>query len=419
MIDLGIAPLVRRIVDQASTDGAAAVILEINTLGGRLDAGLAIRDVLVTAPIRTVAFVNPRAISAGALIALAAERIAIADGSTIGAAAPVQIGLRGAPEGTVGEKTVSFVRKEFRATAESRQRPPLIAEAMVDADVEIPGLIQKGKLLTLSSTEALKHEIANFRADSVADVLEQLGLQGAEVRFASPNWAERLVRVLTHPLVSSLLLSVGMLGVMIEMRTPGFGVPGGIGLTSLALVFGGHWLVQLAGWEELLLVGAGLALIALEVLVLPGFGIAGAAGIGATAAGLTLSLIGAGATTEVIAAAVGRVAVAMAVAVVGGLLILQLLPRMPFGRSLLLTTALESRNGYASASDRDPPWLGRVGRAQSPLRPAGIAELDGKRLDVVSDGELIEPGEAVVVTRVDGNRIVVRRHRPSTPETEP
>ena len=151
MIDLGLAPFVQRVLNEAAQEGAAAVVLEINTFGGRVDAAVLIRDALLNARVPTVAFVNKRAISAGALISLAAEKIVMANGGTIGAATPVAMGQPGAPAQPVAEKTVSYVRKEFRATAEARKRPPIIAEAMVDADVEIPGLIQKGKLLTLTT----------------------------------------------------------------------------------------------------------------------------------------------------------------------------------------------------------------------------------------------------------------------------
>jgi len=123
IIDLGVAPFVQRVLDEATDAGATAVFLEINTFGGRIDAAVLIRDALLNARVRTVAFVNKRAISAGALIALAAENIVMADGGTIGAATPVQIGQPGSPAQPVEEKTLSFVRKEFRATAESRKRP--------------------------------------------------------------------------------------------------------------------------------------------------------------------------------------------------------------------------------------------------------------------------------------------------------
>lgn len=409
IIDLGLAPFVRRVLNEAADAGAAAVILEINTFGGRVDAAVQIRDALLGAQVPTVAFVNRRAISAGALISLAAEKLVMAGGGTIGAATPVQMGQPGAAAQPVQEKTVSYVRKEFRATAESRKRPPLLAEAMVDADVAIPDIIEKGKLLTLTTEEALQNKLADLRADTLETVLEQLGFGGAEIRRASPNWAENLVRILTHPVVSSLLITVGILGILIEIRTPGFGVPGGLGIASLSLFLWGHWLVQLAGWEELLLVVSGLVFLGLEMFVIPGFGIVGALGIVAILAGLVFSMVGAGVTTATVLLAAARVVFSLLVALIASLLLLRFLPRLPFGRRLILATGLSASEGYASAPESDGHWLGKRGRASSPLRPAGIAEIDGERVDVVSDGDLIDAGETVEVTRVDGNRVVVRR----------
>ena len=408
LIDLGLAPFVERVLDEATAAGAAAAILEINTFGGRVDAAVLIRDALLRARVRTVAFVNPRAISAGALITLAAETIAMAEGGTIGAATPVEMGAPGAPAQPVAEKTVSYMRKEFRATAESRKRPPLLAEAMVDADVEIPGVIDKGKLLTLTTEEALKLKLADFRADSLDAVLQSLGLAGAEVRRAGQTWAETLVRFLTHPIVSSLLMTVGILGIIVEIRTPGFGVPGALGILSLGLFFWGHWLVRLAGWEELLLVGAGLILLAIELFVTPGFGVTGVLGLAALLGGLGLSLVGAGATWEVAITAVTRVAVSLLLAIAVSLALLRFLPRLPFGRRLVLETELTAREGFASAPETDRAWLGKRGTAASTLRPAGIADIEGERVDVVSDGDFIEAGELITVVRVDGNRIVVQ-----------
>ena len=411
MIDLGLAPFVDRVLEDAATAGAAAVIFEINTFGGRVDAAVVIRDALLRARVRTVAFVNKRAISAGALISLAAEKIAMAEGGTIGAATPVEMGAPGGPAQPVAEKTVSYVRKEFRATAESRKRPPLLAEAMVDADVEIAGVIEKGKLLTLTTDEALEHGIADFRADTLEAVLAALDLAGAEVRRAQPTWAETIVRFLTHPVVSSLLMTIGILGILVEIRTPGFGVPGALGIASLALFFWGHWLVRLVGWEELLLVGLGLVLLVIELFVTPGFGVVGALGIAALLGGLGLSLVGAGATWEAVLTAVGRVAVSLLGAIVASLVMLRFFPRLPFGRRLVLETELAAGQGFASAPEADRAWLGKRGTAASTLRPAGIADIEGERVDVVSDGEFIDAGEPITVVRVDGNRIVVRRLR--------
>jgi membrane-bound serine protease (ClpP class) len=224
------------------------------------------------------------------------------------------MGQPGAPAQPVEGKTVSYVRNEFRATAEARERPPLIAEAMMDADVEIPGLVAKGKLLTLTMEEALKHKISDFRADSIEEVLKQLGLSGSMMRRVSPNWMEKLVRFLTHPIVSSLLITIGLLGIILEIRTPGFGLPGVLGISSIALFFWGHWLVQLAGLEEMLLVSSGLVLLAVEIFVTPGFGLAGILGTAALLSGLSLSLIGGGATWDFILKAVARVALSLLLA---------------------------------------------------------------------------------------------------------
>jgi membrane-bound serine protease (ClpP class) len=409
VIDLGLAPFVVRVLEDATQAGAAVVILDIDTFGGRVDAAVQIRDALLNAKVPTVAFVNKRAISAGALIGLSAQTLVMSTGSTIGAAAPVQVGLPGSAAAPTKEKTVSYVRKEFRATAEARKRPPLLAEAMVDADVEVPGINLKGKLLTLTTDEALQHKVADFRAETLEALLAHLGLAGAQVRPATPHWAEQLVRFLTHPVMSSLLISLGMLGIMVELRTPGFGIAGGVGVGSLALFFWGHWLVQLAGWEELLLAGIGLVLLALEIFIIPGFGMFGTLGIAALLGGLALSMVGAGDTAAVIVGVVWRVVLSLLAALLAGLLLLRFLPRLPLARRMILQTDLGSGHAHGSAPEADRRWLDKHGQAMSVLRPAGIAMIEGARVDVVSDGEMIEAGARIQVMRVDGNRIVVRR----------
>ena len=410
VIDLGLAPFVDRTLKDADENGAAAVILEIDTFGGRVDAAVLIRDALLRSRVKTVAFVNKRAISAGALIALAANSIAMAEGGTIGAATPVTMGPGGAAE-PVAEKTVSYMRTEFRSTAEARNRPPDLAEAMVDADIEVKGVSEKGKLLTLTTTQALEHKVADLRADSFEALLAALDLEGAEVRRPRQTWAESVVRMITHPVLSSILMAVGVLGIIIEIQTPGVGVPGALGLISLGLFFWGHWIVMLAGWEELLLVATGLVLLAIEIFVTPGFGAAGIFGTLALVGGLGLSMVGAGAAWEMVVIAAGRVAASLLLAVAGAAAMVGTLPRLPFGRRLVLQEELTAGAGYASAPESDMRWLGRSGVTVSTLRPAGIAAFDGERVDVVSEGTFIDAGEAIDVIHVDGNRIVVRRAR--------
>lgn len=433
VIDLGLAPFVQRVIAEATESGAAAVILELDTFGGRVDAAVQIRDALLNTPLHTVGFVNKRAISAGALIGLATHTLVMSTGSTIGAAAPVHSGTPDAAAKPADEKTVSYVRKEFRATAEARKRPLAQAEAMVDADVEVSGVVDKGKLLTLTTEEALANTLADFRADTLQDLLAQLGLEDAEIRSVSPHWAEHLVRFLTHPVLSSLLISIGMLGIMVEMRTPGFGVAGGLGIGGLALFFWGHWLVQLAGWEELLLAAAGLALLFAEVFLVPGFGITGALGLAALLGALVLAMTSAGDTTVVVIEATWRVVIALLIALVASFALLRVVPRLPFARRLILASSLGTGPAHGSAPLSDQRWAGKRGRASSALRPAGIADIEGERVDVVSDGALIERGASIEVTHVDGNRIVVRQistspldqrrtqasSEPSTPQSSP
>jgi membrane-bound serine protease (ClpP class) len=408
VIDLGLAPFVERVLEEAATAKASAVVLDINTFGGRVDAAVLIRDALLESKVLTVAFINKRAISAGALISLAAEKIAMADGGTIGAATPVQIGLPGAPAQPVAEKTVSYMRKEFRATAEERNRPALIAEAMVDADVEIPDIIEKSKLLTLTTLEALNVKVADFQANSLEAVLQSLELGNADIRHTSETWAETLVRFLTHPVVSSLLMTLGIMGIIVEIRVPGFGLPGILGFVSLGLFFWGHTLVRLAGLEEFLLVAVGLILVAMEIFFIPGFGIAGILGIVSLLGGLGLSLIGSGATWDSWLSALGQVSLSILIAILVALFLLRYFQRLPFGKRLLLKTSLLAKEGYASSPEEDQRWLGKRGTAATDLHPSGIAHLNGDRVDVVSDGEFINAGQPVEVVRVDGNRIVVR-----------
>lgn len=405
VVDLGLAPFIDRVLGEAERDGAAAVVLDIDTFGGRLDAAVAIRDRLLASRVRTVAYVHPRAISAGALISLAAKTIATSGGATIGAATPMEM-QPGAPSMPVDEKTVSYVRKEFRATAEQRGRPPELAEAMVDADVDIPDLAPRGKLLTLTGDEALARGIADVRADDVPSLVRALGIENAELREASPNWAERAVRVITSPLVSSILMSLGIVGLLVEIRTPGFGVPGIVGVVCLALFFGGHWIVHLAGFEELVLIGIGIALAAVEIFVTPGFGLPGVLSIIFLAAGLGLSLVGSGATAGAVVASLGRVAISFVAAIVVMVLLLAFLPHIPLSRRIVLTAGGPAAVSVAETSGS---WVGTRGSTLTPLRPSGMAQLGDERVDVVAEGELIPAGAAIEVVRHEGNRVVVRR----------
>jgi membrane-bound serine protease (ClpP class) len=411
-IDLGLAALMKRVFEEHADAGV--LLLDINTLGGRVDAAIQIRDALLASKAKTIAFVHPRAISAGALIALACDVIAVAPGGSIGAATPIQLGSDGAEP--VAEKMVSYFRTEMRTTAEAKGRRGDIAEAMVDASVAIPGLDPAGKLLTMDTDTALEFGIAELRASDVGEVLAGVDLAGAVPTAVAQNWAEKLVRFLTDPVVSGFLMSIGTLGLMIELYAPGLGLPGALGVLCLSLFFGGHLIVNLAGLEELILLAVGCALLALEVFVIPGFGAAGIAGILCIVAALVLTTIGlplgvllqTGAWVEPLT----RVALALGVTLVLMIVALRFLPRTRAMSGLVLSSTLASNvrpegpTSFVSADETS--MAGQLGVAVSDLRPVGVALFGERRVDVISEGGYVGAGSAVRVVEVEGARIVVR-----------
>jgi hypothetical protein len=245
-IEMGLAPYVARALREAEEAGAAAVVLDLDTPGGRVDAAWEIIDAVRDAGLPVYAYVNRRALSAGAMIALSAEALYMRPGSTIGAATPITGEGRKA-----SEKMVSAMRSEFRALAEERGFDPRIAEAMVDEEVEVEGVVPAGKLLTLTTVEALELGVATSEVQDYAALLAAVGLGGADTVDSRPNWAEQIVRFLTNPMVAPLLLSLGFLGLLIEIRTPTFGLAGTVGLLSLGAFFGARLIVNLAGRDVL------------------------------------------------------------------------------------------------------------------------------------------------------------------------
>ncbi|MCI0432598.1 MAG: ATP-dependent Clp protease proteolytic subunit [Gemmatimonadetes bacterium] len=407
VIERGLAPFIARSLREAGAAGARAAILDIETPGGRVDAAQMIVDAIKDATVPVYAFVNRRAFSAGALIALATREIWMRPGSVIGAATPVTGEGQKAPE-----KIVSAMRSEMRALAEDRGLDPRIAEAMVDEEIEIEGVVERGKLLTLTTEEAVRVGYAR-EVEDFESLLGELELADAGVRSTEVNWAESLVRFLTHPAVAPLLLSIGMLGVLIEIKTPAFGLAGLAGLSSLALFFGGHWLVGLAGLEELMLLGAGLALLLVEAFVLPGFGIAGFAGILAVGSSLYLSMVSNLSTAADLSMAAGVIALAGVVVVVVGWALIRAIPGSGrFARSGLLLDAATSREGGYSSSVARAELMGATGEAITDLRPSGTVQIGDERIDVIAESTWIKSGTTVRVLRYDGSSYVVRAVAP-------
>ena len=405
-----------RLIKAAETQSAAAVMIELNTFGGRVDAAVAIRDALLGAKVHTAVFINRRAISAGVLISLACKSIAIAPGGTIGAATPVMSAPGQEVAQPVEEKYLSYFREEMRSTAETNGRNGDLAEAMVDADKEVEGVSEKGKLLTLNTQSALEHKIADVEAETVEEALGKIGFGGPIVTLER-SWSESLVGFLTSAPVASILFLAMMVLAYMEYQTPGFGVFGFGAICCFLILYFGHYMVNLAGWEELLLFALGVALILVEVFAFPGFGVVGALGILSVLASLVMLLM-AGDWSDFTFSNpfTGEAVTQVAATALAGLLAVVLLIRwLPHSRSgvlggkLVLDGGLASAAGYASHEAAGDDLVGRTGEVVSPLRPAGKARIDGQRLNVETEGDFIAVGETVRVLRREEGRIVVRR----------
>lgn len=421
VIDLGLAPYMDRVLREAEDAGAAAVIIEIDTPGGRLDAVIQMRDSLIDAQVPTIAIVDSTAFSAGALVAIASDQIWMTPGAVMGAATPVLGGTGEAAD----EKTVSAVRATFAATARENGRDPLIAEAMVDVRVVVEGLVNDEQLLTLTVDDALEFGYADGVVRNLDALLVELGLDDNEFIDTSPTLAEQVVRVLTNPVLSGLLLLGGFLLIIGDLFSGGIGLSALIGAAVLGVFFWGHLLAGLAGWEDIALVALGLGLIAVEVFVLPGFGIAGILGLIALGVGSFMAMIYRDfdfVTTDDLWRAGITVSFVMIAATIGFVLIIMLVARKGGPSGLVLATKVGSgetvteraSSGWLKWFDGDArleadrverpddetgraSLVGRTGTAVTDLRPGGIVEIDGQRIDVVTSGEFIGRGQPVEV----------------------
>ena len=402
-IELGLAPYIQRAVKEAAEVGAVALILDIDTPGGRVDAAEIISDALTDSEVPVYSLVNRRAYSAGALIALSTSRIYMRPASVIGAATPVDGTGTKAPE-----KIVSAMRSQMRALAESNGLEPEVAAAMVDEDIEIDGVVESGKLLTLTTEEAVEIGYAEAIEDLDA-LLVELGHEGATVVTLELNWAERLVRFFSSSLVSPFLLSLGFLGLLIEIRTPTFGLAGTMGLISLGLFFGSNMIVGLAGLEDVLIVGAGLVLLGIEAFVVPGFGIFGVAGVVAILTGLYMSLLGNIPTMPDFTRAAWVLTSSTLLLIGSAWALIRTLPSSSrlAESGIFLLAKTTSAIGYESAEVRSD-LVGKYGTAITDLRPAGTALIGDERIDVVSESEWISAGTPVKVLSAEGYRHIVR-----------
>ena len=387
-IDEGMAHLVARAVTEAKASHARAIVLDVNTFGGLVSAGTEIRDSLLDSEIPVEAYVT-RAWSAGALVTLAASRITIAPGGTIGDAQPHP----------TTAKTVSALRGEFVATARRFHRDTHLAAAMVDTSVDAPKYKAPGAILTLAADEAVATGFSEATVPSLNGALTRFGVADAERVYPEYTFAEQLARFATNPEISGILLAIGFLGLLIELQTL-HGIAGAIGAGSLALFFGTHIYAGFSNGLVVALALVGLLLILFELHVLPGHGLAGILGTLILIASVLLAF-----GIPFFVGALQALALAIVLSAVAFALLQRVMPENAFVKRLMFA-GTQGPDYVASADYRN--LLGASGTAVSFLRPAGVATFDDKRVDVLTEGEFVPAGTPVRVTRVEGARIFVR-----------
>ncbi|MDW7674802.1 MAG: ATP-dependent Clp protease proteolytic subunit, partial [Bacillota bacterium] len=347
-IDGGMAAFVNRAYSEAEANGATRVILEIDTPGGRIDSAVEVGQTIMNSTVPSIAYVRGGAISAGVLITLSAPDVVMSPGSTIGAAEP-RMG-----EEKADEKTVSYWTKQLQEAAEVHGRDKEVAGAMSDADIAIPGVVDKGKLLTLTSAEALELGIADILLATRQEVIDHYELTEANIVETRPGLAENIASLVTNPYISPILLTIGFYGLLMEVYSAGWGVPGTMGIVALSLFFGGHLIAGFAGIEAILLFIGGVIMLAMEVFVTPGFGIFGIGGIAA----LIASIFVASVSTQ-------QAMISLTVVLVGTIVLFVLTFRFisagKYWRSLVLGDKLDAERGYSSANSNLLEYLGREG----------------------------------------------------------
>ncbi|MFZ3578649.1 NfeD family protein [Virgibacillus sp. DJP39] len=394
-VEQGLKAFLSRATETAEAEGAEYIIFEIDTPGGRVDAAGQIAELIQNLDTKTVAFVVNKALSAGSYIALNTDTIYMKPHATMGASGVIN------SDGTAANKKAqSAWLAAMKSAAESKGRDPKYAAAMANPEIDLPELgAPTGKYLTLGPKSALEVGYSSGIVEDRTELFNELGINNATIVEMQPTFSEELARFLTNPIVIPILLSIASLGLIAEVFSPGFGIPGILGLLSLVLFFYGHIIAGLAGMEAIILLILGLVLIIAEFFV-PG-GIVGLLGIGCVVASLFMS-----------GQDMGHMAMSIGIAFILSIIASVILFRsigMEKGlfRHIILKDTTSTELGYVSTVNR-LELIGLEGLSLTALRPSGTARFDEERLDVVSEGRFIQKDKPLKIVRVEGSRIVVR-----------
>ena len=448
-IDYGLQKSLERRLNIAIEEGAEVIIFEMDSYGGGLDPGAEMADMILAAgsKVKTVAYVDKKAISADALISLACQQIIMRRGTTIGDCEAIMVSPSSQAMEVAPEKVQTFVRVLMRKYAKSNGYPAALCEKMVDPDMEVyqckfaDGTVRyisgqeleemkteekqglekklvagKGKLLTMDDEEARAYGISRATVSSLDEAIALVAAPGAERITADVNWSETMVRFLNSTAVSSLLMIVGTIAIYICFKTPGFGGPELVAIVCFGILFLSKYMVGLATVADILMFVAGLGLIGVEIFVWPGVGVLGLLGAICMIASLVLAFQNFAIPKPeyewqltVLVHNLTSVFGSLLTATVLFMVIVRFLPKTPFLKKLVLATQQSHAAGYVVVSAEQQGLIGKTGHSMSMLRPSGTAEIGGETYPVITDGEFIEPGTPLVVAEVSGNRIVVRK----------
>ncbi|WP_093217172.1 NfeD family protein [Sediminibacillus albus] len=395
-VERGLEAFLQRTTQEAAEENADHIVFEIDTPGGRVDAAGQIAEMLQNVEIPTTAFITNEALSAGSYIALNTDNIYMKPQATMGASGVIN------SDGTAADKKAqSAWIASMKSAATSKDRDPLYAEAMANPAIDLPEYgAPEGEFLTLGPTMAVEVGYAEAVVNHRTELLAKLGLQGAELVETETTLAEEIARFLTNPVVVPILLSLASIGLIVELYSPGFGIPGSIGLLSLVLFFYGHIVAGLAGYEAIILLVLGIIMIIVELFV-PG-GIIGLLGIGAVVGALFMS-----------SADMGHMAMSIGIALIVSIIVSVILFKTiglekGFFKNIILKDATTTEQGYVSSINR-LDLIGLEGKSLTMLRPSGTAVFNDERLDVVTEGAFVEKDSPVKIVKTEGSRIVVRQ----------
>jgi len=387
---------------------ADLVIIEMDTYGGVLTDAKEIVDLIMNFKTPVWVFINSDAASAGALISIACDSIYMAPGATIGAATVVDASGERAPD-----KYQSYMRSIMRATAEENGRDPKIAEGMVDEAVDLPEIKTAGQVITFSTSEALKYGYCEAKVESIEEILRRNNLADAKIERFTLGAADSIIAFFLNPFISGLLILCIIGGIYFEMQTPGIGFAGLAALVALVLYLVPYYLNGLAANWEIIAFFIGIVLIALEVFVIPGFGIAGIFGIVLVVGSLVLIMLNNDAFDFQFVRA-NDISYALAAALSGllggGILLLVLgskLHNTRFYSKVALTTTQNSSSGY-NVNPARGTMIGKKGVSFTVLRPSGKVIIDDKIYDAYTRGDYIEKGTGIEVLGEDGTTLKVK-----------